>query len=665
MMNRLAIMEDFDFSAHTGKGVKVAVVDSGIDTAHPDIGEVKGGVSVRLDKAGRIAFGQDWFDSVGHGTACAGIIRKKAPNVRFYSVKIFDDESLSAKGEVLIEAIRWCLAQGMNVVNLSLGTTERQLLPSLREVCDHAEQEGVLLVSAEHNEGRESFPACFPNVFGVTAGQVYGKYAYLYREHHPIGFVARGDPQRLCWVRPRYVFMAGTSFAAPQMTALIALILEQYPNADFHQVKQILMADSSRERSRPVSNLTKSTQARIRNSKELPHPTPGQLDWIKKAAIYPFNREMHALIRFRDLLNFEIVGVGDPIGKRLVGKDAGEAIGAEPIGLKIAHKLERILADADTFILGYVDQLGRSLRRDPFREILQKALALGRHIYSLAPINPSAYPEIFKIAESKGLKIAFPFVSSEELREIPPDQLSSPKSIDIPVVGVFGTGPQQGKFTTQLALRRILLAQGYRIAQLGSEHQSELFGFDLTFPYGYAYSVWLPMDAYIAYLDYKIWEISQRRRPDIMIVGAQLGTVPYDFSLSPQTNYTLPSLAFLFGTKPDAYILTVNSIDPDEYIQHSINALKALGKGETILLTMSDKEKDIRSAYGTSRVVPRQISPEELRAKLDHLEDRFGIPATEVISSQGQEKLARAVVEYFGVEQEGENANRTFDRRSN
>ncbi|MCK4590234.1 MAG: DUF1611 domain-containing protein, partial [Candidatus Latescibacteria bacterium] len=241
---------------------------------------------------------------------------------------------------------------------------------------------------------------------------------------------------------------------------------------------------------------------------------------------------------------------------------------------------------------------------------------------------------------------------SEELREIPPDRLSSPKSIDIPVVGVFGTGPQQGKFTTQLALRRILLAQGYRIAQLGSEHQSELFGFDLTFPYGYAYSVWLPMDAYIAYLDYKIWEISQRRRPDIMIVGAQSGTVPYDFSLSPQTNYTLPSLAFLFGTKPDAYILTVNSIDPDEYIQHSINALKALGKGETILLTMSDREKDIRSAYGTSRVELRQMSPEELKAKLDHLEDRFGIPATEVISSQGQEKLARAVVEYFGVEQD-------------
>ena len=136
----------------------------------------------------------------------------------------------------------------------------------------------------------------------------------------------------------------------------------------------------------------------------------------------------------------------------------------------------------------------------------------------------------------------------------------------------------------------------------------------------------------------------------MVIVGAQSGIISYNFSASPLTSYTLPSLAFLFGTRPDAYILTVNAIDPDEYIRDSIHALKALGKGKIILLTMSDKEKDIRSAYGIPRVVSRQMSPEKMKVKLAHLEDTFGIPATEVISEEGQEKLAGTVIDYFAEE---------------
>ena len=626
----------FDFASFTGKGVKVAVVDSGIDPSHPDVGEVAGGVRIRIDEGGKLLFDENWIDEVGHGTACAGIVRKKAPDVLLYSVRIFDDASLSAKGEVLVEAIRWCLENGMKVVNLSLGTTKRKLVSALKEVCDQAEEMRVMLISAEHNEGLESFPASFPNVFGVAAGRVHGKYAYLYREGNPVEFVARGDPQRVCWVRPRYVFMGGASFAAAHISGLIALILEGYPDADFRQVRKVLIANASR----PVHG-----SMVVRPSKA---PSKRRLDWIKKAAIYPFNKEMHSLVRFRDLLDFEVVGVGDPIGKGLVGKDAGEAIGGEPSGLKITHRLDRILEDADTLILGYVDQLSTISRRDLLKELLEMAIGSGRHVYSLAPVDRSFYPEIFEEAEKRGLRIAFPFVSKEELRKISSERLSAPKQVDVPVVGVFGTGPSQGKFTTQLALRRKLLAAGYKVAQIGSEHQSELFGFDLTFPYGYASAVGIPLSAYVPYLDYKLWEICEAKKPDIVVVGAQSGVVPYDFSASPLTNYTLPSLAFLLGTKPDAYILTVNSIDPDDYIRDTIVALEALGKGKTVLLVMSDQEKQVRTWHGASRVFLRRMPLEELRLKLERLEEKFGIPATEVISTEGQEKLFRIVVEYFG-----------------
>jgi uncharacterized NAD-dependent epimerase/dehydratase family protein len=643
----------FSFGAYTGKDIKVAVVDSGIDPSHPDIGGIEGGVRISLDEKGEIVLGQDGSDAVGHGTACAGIIRKKAPGIRLYSVKIFDDQALSAEGKVLVEAIRWCVDNGMHVVNLSLGTTRRNLISRLKGGCDYAQEKRVMIVSAEHNEGVESFPASFANVFGVTAGQVYEKYAYLYRENHSIEFVARGDPQRVCWLNPRNIFMGGTSFAAPHISALIALILERYPQADFNQVKKILITNRSQKKIRHSHrgrNAMRESQSGACFTEAPSDSGSKKPDWIRRAAIYPFNKEMHALVRFRDLLKFEVVGVGDPIGKRLVGKDSGEAIGAEPSGIVITHKLDQLLEDADTLILGYVDQLSRILRRDVLGEILEKTIGLGKHIYSLAPIDRSAYAEVFEKARQRRVRVAFPFVSSEELERIPSEQLFNSKSIDVPVVGVFGTSPEQGKFTTQLALRRMLLAKGYTVAQVGSEHQSELFGFDLTFPYGYASAVGIPMSAWVPYLDYNIRDICQSGRPDMVIVGAQSGTIPYDFSASPLISYTLPSLAFLFGTKPDAYILTVNSIDPDEYIQDSINALKALGKGKTILLTMSDKEKDIRSAYGITRVVPRQMPPEEMKVKLAHLEDRFCIPATEVVSEEGQEKLAGTVIHYFAEE---------------
>ena len=295
--------------------------------------------------------------------------------------------------------------------------------------------------------------------------------------------------------------------------------------------------------------------------------------------------------------------------------------------------------DADTLILGYVDELGRIMGRDLLGEIAAKAVAQGKNLFSFVQISEDRYPDLFRVAQEKGVRIAYPVLEDLD------DAYCYGQDVDVPVVGVFGTGPQQGKFTAQLALRRKLLQRGYKVAQVGTEPHCELFGFDLAFPNGYASIVHWPERQHVFYLHGKMAELCRRVRPDIIIVGAQSGIIPYDFS-SPRS-YTLPSIAFLFGTKPDAYILTVNSIDPEEYIQDSINALKALGKGKTIALIMSDKEKDIRSAYGTSRVVYRQMSPEELRIKLAHLEERFGIPATDVASEEGQERLAYIVIEYF------------------
>src|SRR5258707_235174 len=92
--------------------MKIAIIDSGIHAGHPHVGEVAGGVSM---------IGDDWADRLGHGTAVAGAIREKAPDAELYAVKVFDTR-LSAAIDTLIRAIEWSIDQGMDAINLSLGT---------------------------------------------------------------------------------------------------------------------------------------------------------------------------------------------------------------------------------------------------------------------------------------------------------------------------------------------------------------------------------------------------------------------------------------------------------------------------------------------------------------------------------------------------------------
>ena len=670
----------------TGRGINVAIVDSGIDADHPGIGAISGGTEFSLEPDDRIVTGTDYRDCAGHGTACAGIVRKKAPDANLFSIRIFD-ESLGTDGRLLVAALHWAAAHGMDVVNLSLGTSDVTSRERLAAACRRACDAGVILVAADHNEGVESYPAVFPEVIGVAAGRFRGRYSYAYRAEQAIECVARGDEQRLCWLRPREIMSGGTSFAAPHIAGIVALILEAHPRASLEKVREILQANATegdpelaRLRAAPgppgprtvqpehpalATEPIEVPQAEAVGSADAPgthasgkrrdgHPASGadsrpsdSYAWIRRAALYPFNKEMHGFVRYLGQLAFEITGVADPVGKGLVGRDAGEAIGLPPVGIRVVPRLQKALVNADTLILGYVDQLGRIARRDILRECIQAALDQGAHVFSFLPVLPTVYPDLFERAREKGLRIVYPSIPRGEVQELlrkPPED----GPVDVPVLGVFGTSAQQGKFTLQLALRRRLMARGYRLGQIGTEHQSELFGMDFAFPMGYASPLDIPLQYYAPYLDLKMREVCHRKRPDLVLVGSQSGTIPYD--VEEHSTHSLPSLAFLLGTKPDACILVVNSIDPDEYIEHTLDAIRALAKAPTLLLAMSDKEKHVRAAYGRSWITPRQMSREEIDTKLGYLEDRFGLPAVEILSEEGQERAVETVIGFFAAE---------------
>src|SRR5689334_16902516 len=106
------------FPGTTGRGLRVAVIDSGVNPRHPHIAGIAGGVSILSPD--RIEEGS-FLDLLGHGTAVMAAIQEKAPEATYFAVKLFHG-SLRTTTPALLAAIEWSLAKGVDVINLSLGT---------------------------------------------------------------------------------------------------------------------------------------------------------------------------------------------------------------------------------------------------------------------------------------------------------------------------------------------------------------------------------------------------------------------------------------------------------------------------------------------------------------------------------------------------------------
>ena len=119
----------------TTRPVRVAVIDSGVNPAHPHVGGAAGGVAVGADGV----TSADYIDRMGHGTAVAAAIRERAPQAELFAVKVFDRQ-LSAPIEALVEAIDWAATRQVDLINLSLGTANQAHAAPLRSAVARAAQ---------------------------------------------------------------------------------------------------------------------------------------------------------------------------------------------------------------------------------------------------------------------------------------------------------------------------------------------------------------------------------------------------------------------------------------------------------------------------------------------------------------------------------------------
>jgi subtilisin family serine protease len=223
----------------TGKGLRVCVIDSGWDRECDDP-RVQPGIGL-VDPQDDLAMARtdDDHDRLGHGTACIHQILRIAPDVEVIPVRVFG-RILETSPGTLQAGILYAIEQGVDVVNLSLGTQLEGTLHPLYAACEKARRMGMIVVAAGHNARDWSYPAIFENVIGVSAARFDSPWEYRYLPDEATECEAWGVEQPVTWLKGEETVKHGTSFAAPNITGIICLLLERHPGATLEEIRELL-----------------------------------------------------------------------------------------------------------------------------------------------------------------------------------------------------------------------------------------------------------------------------------------------------------------------------------------------------------------------------------------------------------------------------------------
>jgi subtilisin len=216
------------------------VLDSGVDGKHPFFaGRVRAQFGVVADRSGVRCVPAQLVDSIGHGTACAGVILQMAPEAELYSVQVIGSEARGT-AEQLIGALSFALDQGYDVINMSLGTTDERITRRLGALVDRAFYDGQIIVAAANNTGQVAFPAHFSAVLAVGMEGFEDPESLRYDMGCATELAARGIYVEAPAMGGGTQLYTGTSFACPHVSGMVARLRSVYPNLTAFEARSAL-----------------------------------------------------------------------------------------------------------------------------------------------------------------------------------------------------------------------------------------------------------------------------------------------------------------------------------------------------------------------------------------------------------------------------------------
>ncbi|MUG73814.1 S8 family serine peptidase [Paenibacillus validus] len=231
------------WSKSRGDQIRIAVIDTGADYSHPDLRHcLSRGINVLSHQPYPI-------DDNGHGTHIAGTIAAYtnqrgivgvAPQALIHPVKAFDNQGGAFVSDI-VKGIDWCVANGMDIINMSFGM--RTYSKALEAAVLSAYRAGIIVIASSGNEGKRAeidYPARFPQVIAVGATTRRGRIASFSNDGKQIDIYAPGENIYSTWLQGKYRELSGTSMATSHVTGVVALMLSLKPDLKPLRIRMLL-----------------------------------------------------------------------------------------------------------------------------------------------------------------------------------------------------------------------------------------------------------------------------------------------------------------------------------------------------------------------------------------------------------------------------------------
>ena len=602
--------------------MRAVIIDSGLDEEVSRHYKFVDGLTVDFSSEDKIVFGT-YVDEVGHGTAVTDVF---ASNVKgdyeLFIIKIFGD-SFQTTSEHLCVALEYINTYvECELILISSGIRVNDNYNRLYGVINKLVDKNVVIVSAFDNNGAMSYPAAFSNVIGVDVSRkINKKEHFVVRENSLINVIGCGSSFRLKWLNGKKTILRGSSFTAAYIAAIIMnYVIERAGKITFFQCIEEL-------KGRALNTIYFQQSEKEVSARDF-------FGSVKKAIVFPFNKEIHSIAAFERLLSMTIVGYYDVRQSGMVGMKICEVV-KHIDNQRIIDNYENIdwESDFDTVILGHTSQLSELLDADFAKLFIEKCMKFGKKLYSFDDIE-LLLNDVFDVSQ-----FFIPSVKSSGLVECNRGKLFLSNK---PVLGVFGTSSKQGKYTLQLMLREMFLKNGYKVSQLGTEPTGYLFGFDYVYPMGYNSSVYVAGNEAVATLN-EMMNRCECQESDIIIVGCQSMTVPMvNYNLS---YYNLPQTEFILGVQPDVVVLCVNPHDDFHYIERTINFIQGICKGKVIGFCMYPRKVTVDTLGNIRR--NREMEEAEYELIKLKMEERWKLPVFCLNHNDEINKMYERIIKMF------------------
>ncbi len=620
----------------------IGIIDTGVDHTHQRLKEcdIKG-ITLFKDFSGNIITKENEFsDHKGHGTGIASIINSHLKSCNLYVIKL-DSHNHVISEDLLTEAISRMVDCNVNIINISMGINSEITPAKMQHAINRSYEKGIPVFAANYYDAsKQCFPANFTQTFSIGTGYIKEKQSFkVLNDNYDI--IAKGGFQRVAVPNRSFAFSVGTSLATAHITGIVS---NAYRNEEWKTIpdlKKWLEENSDKsifsltkhdtEISRNIINIREYIKEDITALTKVLKPSQN----FRKLALFPFDeKEIQSIIENREQSEYDISLIIDT-PRNIIHKEKNTN------KIPLTKKLEdEDFLLFDTLVVGYFNDLKDEINTLFGLKLITECLMRNKNFILWDASVKSIIKNIIKNEKIhyKG-EIFLTHIDRSMKKDIYMN-ISSSFETTIPSICVIGTKSKQGKFTTQLKIKKVLEKSNYKVSFISTEPQGCVLGADSVFPFGHKSSVKVEAEEWYHIINGLKNYSKQKKNPDIIITGIQSGILPKH----PVYVNKLPEkLIYTNAFYPDAIICTISPDDTIDFIKRTVEAVKSFNYCDVLFYCLTPwiikHEKGI--------TLKTRLTDKEYDEKLSFYSENLDKPVIDIKNDKNETVIIKQIQNYF------------------